>query len=96
MDSASGASPPFVHFVRVGWGDCDPARIAFTGRLAAFALEAIDAWWEHVESLDLPRAFGVQPPRAPAMQPWGLRVGYVFELYAAWVLETPYNSFATS
>jgi len=24
------------------------------------------------------------------------RVGYVFELYAAWVLETPYNSFATS
>lgn len=24
------------------------------------------------------------------------RVAYVFELYAAWVLETPYNSFATS
>jgi len=24
------------------------------------------------------------------------RVSYVFELYAAWVLETPYNSFATS
>jgi 4-hydroxybenzoyl-CoA thioesterase len=52
MDSASGASPPFVHFVRVGWGDCDPARIAFTGRLAAFALEAIDAWWEHVVGAD--------------------------------------------
>lgn len=24
------------------------------------------------------------------------RLAYVFELYAAWVLETPYNSFATS
>ena len=36
---------PLRSFRRVGWGDCDPARIAFTGRLAAFALEAIDAWW---------------------------------------------------
>lgn len=37
----------FVYEIRVGWGDCDPARIAYTGRLPAFALEAIDAWWEH-------------------------------------------------
>lgn len=37
---------PFVHQIRVGWGDCDPAQIAYTGRLPAFALEAIDAWWE--------------------------------------------------
>ena len=37
----------FTHEIRVGWGDCDPARIAYTGRLPAFALEAIDAWWEH-------------------------------------------------
>jgi len=36
----------FVHPVRVGWGDCDPARIAYTARLPWFALEAIDAWWE--------------------------------------------------
>ena len=34
------------HEVRVTWGDCDPARIAYTGRLPWFALEAIDAWWE--------------------------------------------------
>ncbi|MFT6558496.1 acyl-CoA thioesterase [Sneathiella sp.] len=40
---------PFIHSVRVGWGDCDPAKIAYTGRLPCFALEAIDAWWqEHV------------------------------------------------
>ena len=37
----------FVHEIRVGWGDCDPARIAYTARLPWFALEAIDAWWEH-------------------------------------------------
>ena len=37
----------FTHQIRVGWGDCDPARIAYTGRLPWFALEAIDAWWEH-------------------------------------------------
>jgi len=42
------ASEPanFTHQIRVGWGDCDPARIAYTGRLPWFALEAIDAWWE--------------------------------------------------
>ena len=38
---------PFVHEINVTWGDCDPARIAYTARLPAFALEAINAWWEH-------------------------------------------------
>ena len=38
--------PPFTHEINVTWGDCDPARIAYTGRLPAFALEAINAWWE--------------------------------------------------
>lgn len=36
----------FRHVIRVGWGDCDPARIAYTGRIPTWALEAIDAWWE--------------------------------------------------
>jgi acyl-CoA thioesterase FadM len=36
----------FEHSIRVGWGDCDPARIVYTARIPAFALEAIDAWWE--------------------------------------------------
>jgi acyl-CoA thioesterase FadM len=36
----------FVHEIRVGWGDCDPAKIAYTGHLPRFALAAIDAWWE--------------------------------------------------
>ena len=35
-----------VHEIRVTWGDCDPAKIAYTGRLPWFALDAINAWWE--------------------------------------------------
>ncbi|MCZ4256407.1 thioesterase family protein [Sulfitobacter sp. PR48] len=37
---------PFIHPVNVTWGDCDPARIAYTARLPYFALDAINAWWE--------------------------------------------------
>ena len=36
----------FSHTIKVRWADCDPANIAYTGTLANFALEAIDAWWE--------------------------------------------------
>ena len=36
----------FQHQIRVTWGDCDPAKIAYTGRLPWFALYAINAWWE--------------------------------------------------
>ena len=37
---------PWTHEIRVAWGDCDPARIAYTARIPAWALEAINAWWE--------------------------------------------------
>lgn len=47
-DQNAGADqPPFEHEIRVTWGDCDPAKIAYTGRLPYFALDAINAWWEH-------------------------------------------------
>ena len=36
----------FTHTIRVTWGDCDPARIVYTGRLPWFALDAINGWWE--------------------------------------------------
>ncbi|MCB1363845.1 MAG: acyl-CoA thioesterase [Rhodobacteraceae bacterium] len=42
----AGGPAPYIHEVRVGWGHCDPAQIAFTGHIPWFALEAIDAWWE--------------------------------------------------
>lgn len=36
----------FNYRIRVGWGDCDPAQIAYTARLPNFGLQTIDAWWE--------------------------------------------------
>lgn len=42
-------------------------------------VDELDAWWEHIVSLDLPQQFQVPPPKAPAMQPWGLRVAYVVD-----------------
>lgn len=39
-------SDAFIHEIRVGWGDCDPARIAYTAHIPAWALRSIEAWWE--------------------------------------------------
>ena len=36
----------FTHEIRVSWGHCDPARIAYTGHIPWFAIDAIDAWWD--------------------------------------------------
>lgn len=40
-------------------------------------VDDLDAWWAHIQSLDLPKRFGVSAPKAPEMQPWGLRIAYV-------------------
>ena len=42
-------------------------------------VDDLDAWWAHIDGLDLPSKFGVQPPKPPAMQPWGLRTAYVYD-----------------
>ena len=42
-------------------------------------VDDLDAWWAHINGLELPKRFGVQPPRAPALQPWGLRVLYLVD-----------------
>lgn len=42
-------------------------------------VDDLDAWWAHIETLDLAATFGVRPPSAPALQPWGLRVAYVVD-----------------
>ena len=42
-------------------------------------VDDLDAWWTHIASLDLPKTFGVPAPKAPALQPWGLRVAYVVD-----------------
>jgi catechol 2,3-dioxygenase-like lactoylglutathione lyase family enzyme len=40
-------------------------------------VDDLDAWWAHIERLDLKARFGELMLRPPAMQPWGLRVAYV-------------------
>jgi hypothetical protein len=42
-------------------------------------VDDLNAWWAHIESLDLHTHFGVPPPKAPALQPWGLRIAYVID-----------------
>lgn len=42
-------------------------------------VDDLDAWWNHLASLNLAERFGVPQPKAPAMQPWGLRVAYVVD-----------------
>jgi hypothetical protein len=42
-------------------------------------VDDLDGWWSYIQSLDLPRRFGVAAPKPPAEQPWGLRVAYVYD-----------------
>ena len=39
----------------------------------------VQAWWQHLDSLNLADQFGVQPPAAPRVEQWGLTVAYVFD-----------------
>jgi catechol 2,3-dioxygenase-like lactoylglutathione lyase family enzyme len=39
----------------------------------------VETWWARVTDADLVAKFGAKPPRAPAMQPWGMKVGFLFD-----------------
>jgi uncharacterized glyoxalase superfamily protein PhnB len=43
------------------------------------SVDDLDAWWNHIVGLDLPRHFGVQSHKPLAMLPWGLGVAYLFD-----------------
>jgi len=42
-------------------------------------VDDLDAWWTHIQALDLPAKFDVPPPRPPVLQPWGLRIAYLVD-----------------
>jgi uncharacterized glyoxalase superfamily protein PhnB len=42
-------------------------------------VDDLDAWWEHLTSLDLASRYGVKSPRAPKLESWGLTVAYMFD-----------------
>jgi len=39
----------------------------------------VTAWWTRIAELDLAGRYGVRAPRAPALQPWGLKVAFVVD-----------------
>ena len=39
----------------------------------------VDAWWARADPARLVEAFGVKSPKAPVMQSWGLKVGFLFD-----------------
>ena len=38
-----------------------------------------DRWWQRIDSDRLVTEFGVKAPRPPAMQSWGMKVGFIFD-----------------
>lgn len=55
----------------------DESWVKFT--MMQLMVDDLDQWWRHIELLDLPTKFGVQPAKPPAIQPWGLRVAYLYD-----------------
>lgn len=43
---------PFVYTISVGWGDCDPAQIAYTANIPAWGLRGIEAWYKACLGID--------------------------------------------
>jgi uncharacterized glyoxalase superfamily protein PhnB len=42
-------------------------------------VDDVDKWWDHIVTLDLASRYGVESPRPPKLESWGLRVTYVFD-----------------
>ena len=40
-------------------------------------VEDVDAWWEKIQALNLKEKYQLTMVKAPAMQPWGLRILYI-------------------
>jgi hypothetical protein len=39
----------------------------------------LEAWWSHVDALDLRSRFPIEAPLAPKLRAWELNVAYVFD-----------------
>ena len=42
-------------------------------------VDDLDAWWEHLSSLNVASRYDVRSPRAPKLQSWGLNVAFMFD-----------------
>ena len=57
----------------------DYVMVAAENCMVQILVRDVDAWWARVDPARLIGAFGVKPPKAPAMQSWGLKVGFLFD-----------------
>ena len=39
----------------------------------------LDSWWQRVDAAKLEAEYGVREPRAPKIQPWGMKVGFLID-----------------
>ncbi len=42
-------------------------------------VDDLDQWWRHIASLDLEARYRVVAPQPPKLEPWGLRILYLFD-----------------
>jgi hypothetical protein len=42
-------------------------------------VDNLDQWWANIDALGLDQRYDVKAPRPPKLEPWGLRVAYVFD-----------------
>jgi hypothetical protein len=57
------------HYVK-GWAD---------NMLMHVLVSDVNAWWRHIDSLQLTERYPVSAPIAPRAEAWGLTVAYVFD-----------------
>jgi uncharacterized glyoxalase superfamily protein PhnB len=38
-----------------------------------------DDWWRRIDSETLVADFGIRPPTPPALQPWNMKVGFIWD-----------------
>nr|WP_203236003.1 VOC family protein [Burkholderia mayonis] len=58
------------NYYEVNWAENTMLQIVVTD---------LDIWWQHIVSLKLDDTYAVKAPIAPKVQPWGLRVAYVYD-----------------
>ena len=51
-DSQIDIDIPLGYSIDVGWGDCDPAQIAYTSRIPEWGLKAIENWYRKCLGVD--------------------------------------------
>lgn len=47
--------------------------------MVQLTVRGLRAWWRERDLDKLARDCGARPPRSPALQPWGLEVGFLFD-----------------